>query len=152
MTRTFASLALASLLLAACGTPQTHPKSAVDEPVQHQEVVVSRDAACPADPATIPAVPKRIGEEHPTMPTNAVPPPPDDKDLAAARAFLTGEVDASHARERILGDKVLEQRTWIEKSYAIHRACAGIAASNPAVSFPGRKPGDKATATKPPTG
>lgn len=121
---TAALLGAASLALAACGTDQAHPKTAVDLPVQTQTVVVSRDAPCPADPATVPSVPKRISEEHPSMPANAAPAPADDKDALAALVFANGEVEASHARERILGDKVLEQRTWIEKSYGIHVACS----------------------------
>jgi hypothetical protein len=106
------------LLLAGCAT--TSPPA---ERIVTHDVLISVRAPCPAE-ADIPAKPKTVHEENPSMPANAVPTPKDLADAAAWISYLRGEVDASHKRERILAGKVLEDRNYIEPADRIMRRCA----------------------------
>lgn len=111
---------LAAALLGLAGCATTPPPA---ERIVTRDVLISVRAPCP-DEKDIPAVPKSVHEEHPTIPANAVPAPKDLADAAAWISYLKGEVDASHARERILAAKVLEDRNYIEPADRIMRRCA----------------------------
>ncbi|HEY1605639.1 MAG TPA: hypothetical protein VGF77_08560 [Allosphingosinicella sp.] len=99
-------LCTAPLLLTACAT--TAPPA---DHIVTREVPVPYYQPCPKA-ADIPAPPKSVHEEHPTMPE------------AADKAAVDQLLGASAARERILAGKVLEYRTYAERADAILHACA----------------------------
>lgn len=101
----------AALALAGCA----HVPPA--ERIVTRDVLVPYYQPCPRQ-ADIPVAPKTVHEEHSVMPD--APTPKDRADVAGWIAAL----NASHARERILADKVLEDRTYIERSQGVMGACA----------------------------
>jgi hypothetical protein len=91
--------------LAACAT--TPPV----EKIVTRDVPVPYYQPCPKA-VDIPAPPKLVHEEHPTMPE------------AADKAAVDQLLGAAAARERILAAKILEYRTYSERAGAILHACA----------------------------
>lgn len=98
------ALLAAGAMLSGCTKPDVREVTVI------KEVPVPYHQPCPAA-ADKPVVPKRVAEEHPSMPA------PKDGTMQAA-------LDAANAQVRILAGKVLELFGYADEADGVMTACS----------------------------